>query len=256
MSTGTLGLIGAGRLASALVQGWVAADPACAQRPIEPVSDALGEGVAGLRIARLEGHFERFAGPQARASLDRACAALGVSRRAEWPLAAEGRAAAFVITSSEGGALHLAGLRERYDDYEPLSRDRFIAGSLMPAAWYNRAQRVRARYAREVAAQFADIDVFLAPATPLPAPPIGSETVTVNGMTLPARASMGILTQPVSCIGLPVATVPLWGLDPAQPHLPIGVQVIAAPWREDLCLRVARALEHLGVVRAPIAPLN
>ena len=233
-----------------LLQGPDPADPACAQRPIEPVSDALGEGVAGLRIARLEGHFERFAGPVARASLDRACAALGVSRRAEWPLAAEGRAAAFVITSSEGGALHLAGLRERYDDYEPLSRDRFIAGSLMPAAWYNRAQRVRARYAREVAAQFADIDVFLAPATPLPAPPIGSETVTVNGMTLPARASMGILTQPVSCIGLPVLAAPV----PIEGELPMSIQIIAAPWRERDAFRVAAELVRAGVCRVPVPP--
>ena len=43
------------------------------------------------------------------------------------------------------------------------------------------------------------------------------------------------------------------GLDPAAPHLPIGVQIIAAPWREDLCLRVAQALETAGVARAPIA---
>ena len=72
---------------------------------------------------------------------------------------------------------------------------------------------------------------------------------------LPARASMGLLTQPISCIGLPVATVPLWGCNPAAPHLPIGVQVIAAPWREDLCLRVAAALEAQGVCSAPVAQM-
>ena len=33
----------------------------------------------------------------------------------------------------------------------------------------------------------------------------------------------------------------------------LGVQVIAAPWREDLCLRVARQLEAAGVVSAPVA---
>jgi AtzE family amidohydrolase len=233
-----------------LLQSPDPADPACAQRPLEPVSDALAEGAGGLRIARLEGHFERYAGPVARASLERACAALGVSRRAEWPLASEGRAAAFVITSSEGGALHLAGLRERYADYEPLSRDRFIAGSLMPAAWYNRAQRVRARYARAVAERFADVDVFLAPVTPVPAPPIGSETVDINGMTLPARASMGILTQPVSCIGLPVLAAPV----PVEGELPMSIQIIAAPWRERDAFRVAAELVRAGVCRVPVPP--
>jgi 1-carboxybiuret hydrolase len=38
--------------------------------------------------------------------------------------------------------------------------------------------------------------------------------------------------------------------------LPIGVQIITAPWREDLALRIARHLETSGVVRAPVAALG
>jgi 1-carboxybiuret hydrolase len=37
---------------------------------------------------------------------------------------------------------------------------------------------------------------------------------------------------------------------PLEP-MPIGVQVIAAPWREDIALRVAYALEKMGVAAAP-----
>ena len=66
------------------------------------------------------------------------------------------------------------------------------------------------------------------------------------------RANIGVFTQPISFIGLPVAAVPVW-LDGG---LPLGVQVIAAPWREDVALRVARVLERLGTVRAPIAELS
>ena len=94
--------------------------------------------------------------------------------------------------------------------------------------------------------------MLLAPATPCPATPIGSEWIEINGQRLPTRANMGVLTQPISCIGLPVCAVPVWGCHPA---LPIGVQVIAAPWREDLTLRVAYFLEQRGVVSAPVAPL-
>jgi amidase/aspartyl-tRNA(Asn)/glutamyl-tRNA(Gln) amidotransferase subunit A len=50
-----------------------------------------------------------------------------------------------------------------------------------------------------------------------------------------------------------VVTVPVWGMNPDAPQLPIGVQLIAAPWREDLCLRVAAALEAAGVCSAPVA---
>jgi len=60
------------------------------------------------------------------------------------------------------------------------------------------------------------------------------------------RANLGIYTQPISFIGLPVVAVPV-PLDP----LPIGVQIITAPWREDLALRIAHALERMGVVAAP-----
>ena len=133
-----------------------------------------------------------------------------------------------------------------------MTRDRFLANALIPAAWATRAQRVRARsHAR--GAQLRDVDVLIAPATPCVAPPIGTETLQLGGRTLPARASLGLLTQPVSCIGLPVVTVPLWGQCEDAPHLPIGVQLIAAPWREDLCLRVAAALEAQGVCSAPVA---
>jgi aspartyl-tRNA(Asn)/glutamyl-tRNA(Gln) amidotransferase subunit A len=33
--------------------------------------------------------------------------------------------------------------------------------------------------------------------------------------------------------------------------MPIGVQIITAPWREDIALRVAYALEQMGVAAAP-----
>ena len=71
----------------------------------------------------------------------------------------------------------------------------------------------------------------------------------LDGVTLPLRPNLGVFTQPVSFIGLPVVAVPVRVDD----WLPLGVQVIAAPWREDLALRVARALEASGVAQALVA---
>ena len=238
------------------MQGAAPDDPACAQRPLEPTHEGLARGADGLRVAVLEGWFSTMALAPARAAVQAVAAALGASVRVELPLAEQARAAAFLITSAEGAALHLPDLRVRAHDFEPLSRDRFLAGALLPAAWIGQAQRVRHRFARQAARVFEQVDVLLAPATPCVAPAIGTEWLEIAGQRLPARPSMGLLTQPISCIGLPVATVPLWGLDPAAPHLPIGVQVIAAPWREDHALRVAAALERAGLVRAPVATLD
>lgn len=240
-------------LAYDVMQGPDPHDPACAQRDIEGTLGDLGRGAGGLRIGVLGGWFREMALPEALAAVDRVAAALGTTRLVEWPEVARARAAAFVISAGEGGALHLDDLRTRAHEFDPMTRDRFLANALVPAAWVMRAQRVRHWFARRVARSFETVDVLIAPATPCSAPPIGTEWLDIAGQRLPARASMGLLTQPVSCIGLPVVTVPLCGLNAAAPHLPIGVQIIAAPWREDLCLRVAAALEAQGVCSAPVA---
>jgi 1-carboxybiuret hydrolase len=237
------------------MQGPDADDPACAQRPVEAMTPLLGRGNEGLRIGVLGGWFRTMAQASALDAVDRVAAALGVERIVEWPEVERARAAAFLITNAEGAALHLADLKTRAHDFEPLSRDRFLAGALLPAAWVVQSQRLRRWFAERVAESFRDVDVVLAPATPCVAPPIGTEWLDIAGERLNARASMGLLTQPVSFIGLPVATVPVWGCDGDAPHLPIGVQVIAAPWREDLVLRVAAQLEAQAVVRAPVAVL-
>ena len=237
------------------MQGPDADDPAQQKRSIEATQPVLEHGVQGLRIAVLGGWFRSMAQLPALAAVDRTASALGAVQQITWPEVDRARTAAFLITNAEGALLHLPDLQRRADDFDPHTRDRFLAGALLPAAWVLQSQRVRHWFARQVAESFRQVDVLLAPATPCTAPAIGTDWIDINGQRLPARASMGLLTQPVSCIGLPVVTVPLWGMDPAAPHLPIGVQVIAAPWREDLCLRVARALEAAGVVSAPVAKL-
>jgi len=236
-----------------VLQGPDADDPACAERETEPVRGACDAGIAGLRIARLGGYFDEHLTAPARAAVERACLALGVTRVTELPAANLGRAAAFVITASEGGARHLAHLRDRRDDLEPHSCDRFVAGAIAPAAWYAKAQRVRRWYRDAVREIWAGVDVLIAAATPCEATRIGEEWLDLNGVRMPLRASLGLLTQPISCIGLPVVTVPM----PRAGRLPVGVQVIAAPWREDLCFRVAGALVASGASSCPApAPLE
>jgi 1-carboxybiuret hydrolase len=236
-----------------VMQGHDAEDPANAKRPVEPTVTLLERGAQGLRIGVLGGWFQQMAGPAAKLAVERVAAALGTHQVIDWPEAERARTAAFIVTNAEGAALHVNDLKTRAQDFDPRTRDRFLAGLLIPAAWVVQAQRVRHWAARRMALQFADVDVLLAPATSTTAPADGTEWLDINGQRLPARASIGLLTQPISSIGLPVVTVPVWGCDASAPHLPIGVQVIAAPWREDHCLRVARALEAAGVVSAPVA---
>ena len=234
------------------MQGVDRRDPASVDRPIESTARALADRIDTLRIAVLGDYFHDQAGPDARSAVARVAAALGVQRTVSLPHAARARAAAFVISNAEGGALHLADLRTRAADFEPLSRDRFIAGALLPAAWVVEAQRLRRWFALRAAELFQEVDVLIAPATPCAAPAIGTEWLTLNGQRLPARPSLGLLTQPISLIGLPVCAVPVWD---CHPTMPIGVQLIAAPWGEGMLLRVAHQLELAGVVKSPVAAL-
>ncbi len=231
------------------MQGVDPDDPGQAPRASEPTFAALEEGVRGLRIATLGGYFAKGAEPAVLASLERVARALGAERVVELPEAGRARAAAFLITMAEGGALHLDRLKTRAADYDSDTRDRLIAGALLPAAWVVKAQKLRRWFRAQALEIFKDVDVLLAPATPVRAPALGQKTFVLDGVDVPVRANLGLFTQPISFIGLPVVAVPVW---PPGSLLPTGVQVIAPPWREDLALRVAARLEREGVTRAPI----
>jgi 1-carboxybiuret hydrolase len=228
------------------MQGPDGEDPVCAGRPAEPATPALAAGLDGLRIATSGGWFHRGLFPEGHAALAAVLEALGVTREVEWPEAERARAAAYVITCTEGAALHMERLRTRPQDFDPAVRDRLIAGAMAPAAVVVQAQKFRRWYQARVLELFREVDAVVLPATPCTAPLIGQQTFVLDGVELPVRANLGLYTQPVSFIGLPVVAVPV----PLTP-LPIGVQIVAAPWREDVALRVAHALERMGVVRAP-----
>ena len=230
-------------LAYDAMQGRDPDDPAQAVRPVEPTLPALARGTAGLRIAVAGGYFAERAEPEALAAVRRCAEALGATMQVELPEPHRARAAAYLITATEGAALHLDRLRSRPEEFDPAVRDRLLAGAMIPAAWVTRAHKFRRWFSDEVARLFQSVDVILAPATPCVAPHLGQTTMRLGGETLNVRANLGIFTQPISFIGLPVAAVPLWGAG----ALPIGVQVIGPAWREDLVLRVAAELERTEV---------
>ena len=233
-------------LAYDAMQGPDPDDAACTTRPVEPVTASLAEGIGKLKVAIAGGYFQKNVFPEAVEAVGRVAKALGATRTVEIPEAARARAAAYVITTTEGASLHLDRLRERPNDFDPAVRDRLLAGAMIPAPLVDRAQKFRRWYRARVLELFKTVDVILAPATPCIAPKLGQVNFVLDGVEMPVRANIGIHTQPISFIGLPVVAVPV----PLEP-MPIGVQIIAAPWREDIALRVAHALERTGVVAAP-----
>ncbi len=236
-------------LAYDVMQGPDAADPVCAQRALEPTLPSLEQGIDGLRIAVADDYFARGGEPLAHEAVEAFAKALGATRRVTIPEARRARAAAYTMTAIEGSNLHRQRLQQRADDFDPDTRDRFLAGALLPGDWYVQANRFRRWYRARMQELFRDVDILLAPAAPCIAPKIGQRMMTLDGVEMPVRANIGLFTQPITFAGLPVVATPYAAAAP----MPMGVQVIAAPWREDLALRVARYLEKAGVAGSHVA---
>ncbi|MCF8478719.1 MAG: AtzE family amidohydrolase, partial [Pseudolabrys sp.] len=114
------------------MQGFDADDAASVDRPVAPTVPLLDKGLDGLRIAVAGGYFRQGASPEALGALDGVAKALKAAT-IEIPQAARARAAAYVITATEGAALHLGRLRKQADDFDPAVRDRLIAGAMVPS---------------------------------------------------------------------------------------------------------------------------
>lgn len=230
------------------VQGHDAGDLACADREGNATFAALERPLAA-RVGVLGGWFAELADDQGRQAAALAAEALGATVTVGLPGTAAARAAAFVLTCAAGGNLHREELRARAKDFDPATRDRLLAGLLLSADAVLQAQRYRTQFHEEVLEAFARYDLLIAPATPCSAPLLGQPTIRVGGEDLPTRPNIGLLTQPLSFVGLPIVAVPV-----RNGPMPVAVQVIAPPWREDLVLCAAAMLERAGVATAGDLP--
>lgn len=248
-----------------ILQGPDDRDPVCTQRLPELSSPQLNRSIEGLRIAVADGYFAQGAEPEALEAVEIVANALtnvlncgtesqkttnpariGGLETVSIPESDRARAAAFIITACEGGNLHLENLRSRPQDFDPATRDRFLAGTLIPATWYVQAQKFRQWYRDRMREIFQHTDIILAPAAPIAAPEIGVEKMVIAGQEILVRPNLGLFTQPISFIGLPVLCVPV-----QRPGtLPLGVQIIGAPYSEAVILRVAAVLESQGIISA------
>ncbi|MFT3965197.1 MAG: AtzE family amidohydrolase [Sphingobium sp.] len=224
-----------------------AADLALVDRIIRAEGRADG-AFSSARVALLGGWFRRNLAPEMERALDALSAALDRPPVIDLPDVARARSAAFLITAYEGGMLHRDALRVDPLSYDPATRDRLIAGAAMPEAVYREALAYRAVFAAHLDAAFAGHDVLIAPATFGPAPLIDDPVIPIDGSPQPARANLGLYTQPISFLGLPVVAAPL-----AAPGLPLGVQLIATRGRDAALLSFAAELEARGLTAGRLA---
>ncbi len=230
-------------LSLALLQGPDSRDPVSASAATDDPRARLDAGIDDLRLAVADGYFATGGAPEVFEAVRTAAAALGVTDRVTIPEAARARAAALVITAAEGAQQHLADLRTQPEHFDPMTRDRFLAGAMVPGQASVTAQRFRRWYQAAVNRVLSGHDALLAPTTPFSAPQIGQREAMVDGETVATQPYLGVYTQPLSFIGLPVVSVPVAG----PSGLPLGVQVVARAHGDGVALRVAAALERAGM---------
>ncbi len=112
--------------------------------------------------------------------------------------------------------------------------EQLAAGLEVPAIAYLAAQRTRARLAETLLGVFDEVDVLALPTTPVTAPRIDDF----------ARFLMVLSRNviPFSLVGFPAISIPC-GTD--RDGLPVGLQLVAAPGREDLLVQTGSAYEAL-----------
>jgi len=155
-----------------------------------------------------------------------------------------GRATAIhrIVQACEVAAAHAPWFARQRDRYAPEVRARIEPGYSLGAEVYLRAQRHRRLFSRSFAAAIRGLDAVIAPASPVLAPRIAEEEITVRGERRPTRAALLSCAMAFSQLDGPAVSVPI-GL---REGLPVGLQVIGRPHAEDVVLRIAAAAEGGG----------
>jgi aspartyl-tRNA(Asn)/glutamyl-tRNA(Gln) amidotransferase subunit A len=107
-------------------------------------------------------------------------------------------------------------------------------------AYYLKAQKVRTLITRDFLEAFDDVDFILTPTSPIPAFKLGERMDDPLQMYL-----ADIYTVTASLAGIPGISVPC-GKTKSEPHLPVGMQILAKHFDESRLLQVAHAFEKAG----------
>ncbi|HET9796110.1 MAG TPA: Asp-tRNA(Asn)/Glu-tRNA(Gln) amidotransferase subunit GatA [Thermoanaerobaculia bacterium] len=234
--------------------------------PDVPAGDplaALGRGAKGLRVGVLREAAVEGADPQALENFAQAVSALeragAVVEEVSVPRAPFAIPVYYVVANAEassnlarydgiryGPRDEAADLASFYADHRTRGfgaevKRRILLGTFALSAgyadaFYGRASRVRALLKRDFAAAFSRVDAIACPTVPGPAFRLGEKVDDPLAMYL-----SDIYTTPASLAGIPAISVPS-GF--SREGLPLALQLMAPPWREETLFALAAAYER------------
>ena len=214
-------------------------DPASADRPVPDFTAELGKGAKGLRIGVVRHFFEtdNRASEATRAGIE---GALDFFRKEGAEVRdislspmVEYFAVGWLIMITEAFAVHGPWLRERFNDYSEMLRDRVALAAMLTGPDIVQATRRRRVLCREMAEAMADLDVIVMASAPAEAPRIDN-VPKWSGIEKPS------FTMPCNVTGFPAISI-CTGF--GEGGLPVSMQLAGKPFTEPTLFRAAHAYE-------------
>lgn len=233
-----------------VLAGYDENDPLSVKRPVPRYTDALTTDLSGVRVGVVTNLAEHPAlRDDVRAAFDATVGALTALGATVTPIAlpsASYAVALLMLTSDVDVATRLLRpyLREHYDAIDYGVRTRLAAASLMPASAYATAMQGRAVVRAEVLATFHEVDCLVTPMTPQPAPTLGRK---IEPLSSPDDFWGAVVKSRIFSYPFSLANTPALALPNGFTHdegLPIGFQIVAAPFNEEMAYKVAYAYEQ------------
>jgi aspartyl-tRNA(Asn)/glutamyl-tRNA(Gln) amidotransferase subunit A len=230
-----------------LMAGRDSLDPTSTSRPVGDFRGALQKPLRKFRLGRPRQFYWEKLDPEVRRITESALRDMekrgAVVREVSLPLLKESLDAATDISLAEALHVHEAAgyFPSRAAEYGEEVRQRIEAGAKVPAHRYLAGFDVRKRLLPAFDAAFQDVDAIVAPTLPVPAPPIGADSVAIDGEQIGVRAAIVGHSRPANFTGLPAISVPC-GFTRAG--LPVGMQWIGRAFDEITILRIAHSYER------------
>ena len=215
--------------------------------PVPDYRQALTGDIQGIKLGVVQERMDSpNLDPEVRDTVAKAISALGElgasSQDVSIPLAPKAGALTMSILSVEWSNLHRPLFEPNIDELDHNNKIRFLTGSVIPAQFYYKAQKIRAVLRQQILDALEQVDVLVLPTGPVTAPPVES----VPGVQSKEHALTGLagrisFTGPFNLAGTPALSVPC-GF--SSSGMPMGLQIVGRPFAEETVLRVAHAYEQ------------
>lgn len=227
-----------------VVAGHDPLDPYSSKIPVPDFGAMLDRGVAGLKLGVSEAYFCDRLEPGVAAAFELAVREFEHAGATIVPVSFSGVELCpdivGVVASVEAASFHQARAAERPDLFGPDVVDALRVGHLHTGVSYVDAQRARSVVTAGMTTMFSNVDALLSPTIAGTAPLLDSTRMVLGNGQIDVLNGLNALTVPANVTGMPALSVPA-GFDDAG--LPVGLQIMTAPFQEALAFAIGRAFE-------------